>query len=153
MWFWNELSLLAEVSLYSQFIEPTCSLSYSQQSISSLCPEKQESSQYSLFSVSHTHARNILPSMHRPYLKFTPSFIFSYSNLVCTSLPCQLHAHPPHCSYNYDNIWWAEQIVKSLIIQISPTSWHFLKIRSKLYCYCPVLRLIQPVFTCLMCLL
>jgi len=132
-------------------MEPTCSLPYSQQSISSLCPEKQVSCQYSSPSVFHTHVRNILSSMSRSSIKFASSFMFSYSKSVCTSLPCQLHSHPPHCSYNYDNIWQAGQTVKSSFIQISPTFWHFFQFRSRLYHYWSVLRTLQPVFTCMMC--
>jgi hypothetical protein len=77
----------------------------------------------------------ILPSNLSVGLWVSLSFRFSKQNFVRTShLP--LHANmsrPPHTSlfYHPNNMWRIVQITKHLIMQFSPSSCHFIPLRSK----------------------
>jgi hypothetical protein len=61
-------------------------------------------------------------------------------NTLFSSLPCVLIAtsHLPRLD-QLNNIWWSVQVMKLLIMQSSPFSWHFFPLRSKYSPQHPVL--------------
>jgi hypothetical protein len=65
-----------------------------------------------------------------PFLLAFPLMSYIYS----WYMPCP--SHPPWLDHsNYT--WWRVQVMKLLIMQLSPTSCHFISLRSK---YSPVLK-------------
>jgi len=85
------------------------------------------------------HSNNIFPPK--------PSGFPTKILLHFSPVPCVQRAHPILLDfYHPNNIWWSLQVMKFLIMQSSPASYHFLPLRSKYSPQHPVLKHSQSRF-------
>jgi hypothetical protein len=115
-------------------MEPQGSLPRSRGSATGFHPEPDKSSLHP------PNSNIILPSTLRSSKWFLP-FRFSNHNIVCIyhlSHPCYM-SRPSHTHWidRPNNIWWRVQVMKLIIMQPSPASRHFLRLRSQLFSSAP----------------
>jgi hypothetical protein len=98
------------------------------------------------------HSRSSLPISFRSililsfhvYLHFSLSWSlpFRFTNCNLVGIYHLFHAcwksHPSHPLFDHPSIWWGVQVMKLLIMQSSPASFHFLPLRSKYSPWHPV---------------
>jgi hypothetical protein len=136
---------LCSHSRISHLMEPENSLPCSKEPSTSPYPETDQSSLY-----------HSIQSLKNPFHHYTPTYIMAFlvdsfplvfppiSYMHCSSsLPCPSNLPSLyHCNYT----WRSVQVLKFLVMQLSPTSSHFISLRSRYFPRCPVLKNSQSTF-------